>query len=94
MYVFALFDKRKKDYNGVMIYKQGVKTGIIITIIITILTPLTQSITSIIITPEYFPNVIEYSIHQGLMSVEEASSMFNLKNYTIGATIGHLLWEL
>ena len=73
---------------GVMNYKQGVVTGIFITIFITILTPLTQLITSSIITPEFFPNVIEFSVNQGLMTLEDANNMFNLKSYTIQASIG------
>ena len=58
VYVFALLNKRKTDYNGIMSYKQGVIAGIIITIFVTIFTPLTQLITSTIITPEYsiFPS--------------------------------------
>tara|TARA_B100000315_G_C14105212_1_gene375629 strand:+ start:113 stop:382 length:270 start_codon:yes stop_codon:yes gene_type:complete len=59
VYVFALFDKRKTNYNGIMTYKQGVMSGMIITVFVTILSPVTQLITSTIITPEYFSNVIE-----------------------------------
>jgi len=91
VYVFAFLDKRKKFYQGIMTYKQGLKAGIIITIIIAILSPVTQSISSLIITPEYFPNVIEYSVAKGLMSVEEANSVFNLKNYVIMAIFGALI---
>ena len=88
VYVFALLNKRKTDFNGIMSYKQGVMAGIIITVFVTILTPLTQLITSTIITPEYFPNVIEYSVNQGIMTEEDAKNAFNLKSYTIQATIG------
>ena len=91
VYVFAFLDKQKKSYQGIMSYKEGLKTGIIITIIIAILSPITQSISSLIITPEYFPNVIEYSVTKGVMSVEEANSIFNLKNYVIQATVGALI---
>ena len=34
VYVFALINKRKSDYNGIMSYKQGVMAGIIITIFV------------------------------------------------------------
>ena len=94
VYVFALLNKRKTDFNGIMSYKQGVMAGIIITIIITILSPLTQLITSTIITPEYFPNVIEYSVNQGLMTEEVAKNAFNLKSYIIQATIGAFIMGL
>ena len=94
VYVFALLNKRKTDYNGIMSYKQGVMAGIIITIFVTMLTPLTQLITSTIITPEYFPNVIEYSVNQGLMTEEVAKNAFNLKSYIIQATIGAFIMGL
>ena len=94
VYVFALLNKRKTDFKGIMSYKQGVITGIIITIFVTILSPLTQIITSTIITPEYFPNVIEYSVNQGLMTEEVAKNAFNLKSYIIQATIGAFIMGL
>jgi hypothetical protein len=88
IYVLALIDKRKKYFNGVMSYKQGVITGLIITGIITLLSPLTQYITSTIITPEYFPNIIEYSVNNNLLTQQEAENYFTLKNYIIQALIG------
>jgi Protein of unknown function (DUF4199) len=41
IYVLALLDKRKTDYHGMMTYKQGLVSGLIITAIVTILTPFT-----------------------------------------------------
>jgi hypothetical protein len=57
--------KTKKFYNGQMNYKQGLISGIILSIIIALLSPLTQWITSYVITPEYFPNVIKRSVEIG-----------------------------
>ncbi len=88
VYVLALLDKRKRDYNGVMTYKQGFISGLIITAIVTILSPLTQVITSLLITPDYFKNVIEYSVSHGLKSREEAEKYFSLGNYIIQGLIG------
>lgn len=87
VYVFALLDKRKTHFNGFMSYKQALKTGLIITIIVTLFTPLTQYITSVMITPDYFVNVIEYSVNNKMMSREEAENYFNLKNYIIQSTL-------
>ena len=39
IYVLALLDKRKNDYNGIMTYKQGFISGLTITLIVTILSP-------------------------------------------------------
>ena len=81
VYVFALLDKRKTDYNGSMSYKDGLVSGLIITAIVTILSPLTQLIISTVIAPDYFANIIEYSVSEGMMTREAAEDYFNLKNY-------------
>ena len=92
VYVFALKDKKKNVYNGQMTYKQGFLCGLFITIIVALLAPLTQWITSTIITPEYFPNVIAHSVDTGFYeTVEEAEAYFNLKNYMVQSVIGALV---
>jgi hypothetical protein len=88
VYVLALLDKRKSDYGGVMNYKQGFLSGLIITAIITVLSPLTQVITSAVITPDYFSNIIEYSVQQGEMTRETAEEYFNLGSYIFQGLIG------
>lgn len=90
--VLALKDKKRDFYAGQMNYKQGLISGIILSVFIALLSPLTQWITSTIITPEYFPNVIAYSVETGYYkSIEEAEAYFNLKNYIVQSTIGALL---
>ncbi len=88
IYVFALLDKRKNFYKGAMTYKQGFITGLIITVIVTLLSPLTQYITSTVITPEYFPNMISYSVETGKLTQEAAEEYFNLRNYLLEVIIG------
>lgn len=88
IYVFALLDKRKSFYNGQMNYMQGFLSGMIITLIVTALSPVVQYITSIYITPEYFPNVIKYAVSQKMMTLKEAEANFNLQSYMLQATIG------
>ena len=91
VYVFALLDKRKNAYEGKMNWKQGFFTGLIITLIVTVLSPLGQLIIHTIISPEYFPNVIEYAVEQDKMSRSEAESQFNLSSYIFQATFGALV---
>jgi hypothetical protein len=88
IYVLALLDKRKNDYNGRMTYKQGVICGLIITAMVTVVSPITQYITTNIITPEYFPNVIKYSVNSGKLTQQDAENYFNLKSYIIQGLIG------
>ncbi len=88
IYVFALLDKRKNYYHGTMTYRQGFITGLILTFIITLLSPLTQYITSTFISPEYFPNVITYSVEQGEMTRQGAEDYFNLRSYIMQGLLG------
>jgi hypothetical protein len=88
LYVFALLDKRKKFYNGSMTYGQGLVSGIIISLIVTVISPLTQTVTSLIITPDFFKNMIQYVISTGKMTQEAANSYFNLKSFIIQGLIG------
>ncbi len=87
IYVFALLDKRKNFYNGVMSYGQAFTSGLIMSLIIALLTPLTQYITSTVITPDYFANITEYAVAEGMMTQTDAEAYFNLQNYIIQATV-------
>ena len=88
VYVFALLDKRKNFYHGKMTYLQGFICGLIITLFVTVLSPLTQYITSTIITPDYFENAIAYGVSTGKITPEAAEDYFNLENYIIQGLIG------
>ncbi|MCM4167734.1 hypothetical protein KCTC52924_01464 [Arenibacter antarcticus] len=90
IYVLALLDKRKTDFNGKMSWKQGFNSGIVISIIVAVFSPLTQYITSTIITPEYFNNVIAYVVETGKMSQEAAEGYFSLGSYIIQGFFGAL----
>ncbi len=88
----ALKDKKKNFYNGQITYKQGLISGIILSILIALISPLTQWITSYVITPEYFPNVIKRSVEIGYYkTTEDAQANFNYKNYAIQGAIGALI---
>lgn len=88
LYVLALLDKKKNFYNGHMTYLQGFICGLVITIFVTVLSPLTQYITTAFIAPEYFPNVINYSVKNAKMTQEEAEAYFNLKSYILQGLVG------
>lgn len=90
--VMALKDKKKKFYEGRMNYKQGLISGIILSVIIALLSPLTQWVTSFVITPEYFPNVIKRSVEIGYFkTTAEAEANFNYQNYAIQGAVGALV---
>jgi hypothetical protein len=90
--VLALKDKKKNFYNGQMSYKQGLISGIILSFIIALISPLTQWVTTYIISPEYFPNVIQRSVEIGYYTtIAEAQANFNYRNYAIQGAIGALI---
>jgi hypothetical protein len=90
--VLALTDKKKNFHQGQITYLQGLVSGIVLSIFIALLSPLTQWITSYVITPEYFPNVIKYSLETGYYkTLEEAEAAFNYPNYAKQGAIGALL---
>jgi hypothetical protein len=88
IYVLALLDKRKTDYGGTMTYRQGFIAGLIITAIVTLFSPLVQIITSTVISPDYFVNMIEFSVQEGKMTRPEAEDFFNLRSYLVQVLIG------
>jgi small-conductance mechanosensitive channel len=94
IYVLALLDKRKNYYNGYMTYQQGFVTGLIMTMLIAVVTPLLQYVTTRYISPDYFTNMIRYSVDQKMLTQEDAEKMFNEKSYMVQATIGTVIMGL
>jgi hypothetical protein len=88
VYVFALLDKKRNFYGGRMTYLQGLVSGLLVTLVVVILSPLSQYITSAYITPDYFNNVIEYSVSTGKMERQAAEDYFSLNSYMIQSVIG------
>jgi hypothetical protein len=92
MMVLALKDKKKNFYGGQMDYKQGFLSGVMVSVFIALLSPLAQWITSYVITPEYFPNVIKRSVELGYFkTLAEAEANFNYKNYAVQGAIAALV---
>lgn len=93
--VLALKEKKKVYYNGNISYKQGLISGIILSVIIALFSPITQWITTYIITPEYFPNVIKRSVEIGYYkTTSEAEANFNYSNYAVQGAIAAFIMGL
>ena len=88
LYVFALLDKKRNFYGGKMTYLQGLASGLLVTLIVVILSPLSQYVTSAYISPDYFSNVIAYSVSTGKMERAAAEEYFSLNSYMIQSVIG------
>ncbi|MEO2129184.1 MAG: DUF4199 domain-containing protein [Christiangramia sp.] len=83
VYVLAIRDKKKNFYQGDMTWTQGFISGMVVSIVVAILSPLAQYISLEVISPEYFPNVIDYAVENGKMTRKNAEAYFNLKSYII-----------
>lgn len=82
IFVFALRDKKKNYYQGNMTWSHGFISGVIISIIITVLSPLTIYIAFTFISPDFFANMTDYNVAQGLTR-EKAEAYFNIKTYLL-----------
>lgn len=92
IYALALKDKKRNYYGGQITYMQGLISGIILSVIIALISPLTQWVTSYVITPEYFPNVIKRSVElEYFKTTAEAEANFNYRNYAIQGAVGALI---
>lgn len=91
IYVFALREKKKNNYNGNMSYLQGFVTGMIMTLIITLFSPVSLYITVNFITPEYFNNAINYAVQTGMLTLENAEKYFEFNNYLVQSLVGSLI---
>lgn len=89
VYYVAIKEKKNDFFKGEMSWKQGCVTGIFLTIVMAILTPICQIIFHKAIAPEFFPNMIEYSVSKG-NSRETAENYFNLTGYILQSVFGTL----
>jgi uncharacterized membrane protein YbhN (UPF0104 family) len=90
IFVLALRDKKTNYFQNKMDWKQGFLSGCIVSLVVTLLSPISQYITSEIISPNYFQNAINYAVENNRMTLEEAQAFFNLKSYMFQAAFGGL----
>ena len=90
IYVLALREKRQQ-LGGAMSWKEGFISGLIIAVVVALLSPLSQYIVHTFISPEYFENIITYSVDNNLTTQEEAEAYFNLVSYMRQGFIGALI---
>jgi membrane glycosyltransferase len=90
LYLLALREKRRRVYGGKLSWLQGFISGVILSVFVALLSPLAQYITQNYITPQYFNNVIEYSITNDLMTRNKANDYFNINSYIWQSILGAL----
>ena len=88
VYVLALRQKKQRDYNGTMSWKQGMQAGLLITLVVVLLSPAAQWLTYMVVSPNYFLNMQAYVVTEGMMTTEQALEYFSLTNYMLQSVIG------
>lgn len=83
IYILALLDKRKNFYHGKITWTQGFISGVVLSVVVAILSPLAQYISMEYISPDYFANMISYTVETERMTQQAAESYFNLKSYML-----------
>lgn len=91
MFVLALREKRRRFYNKTLTWPEGFLSGLMVSVFAAALSPFAQYLTHQYITPEYFPNIIEYSVTNELMTIKKANAYFNINNYMMQSAIGVLV---
>lgn len=91
MYVLEIREKRRRFYNKKISWRQAFLSGLLMSVFVALLSPLAQYITHNYITPEYFKNVIDYSVTNKLMTIEAANSYFNINSYILQSVLGALI---
>jgi len=94
IYALALLDKRRNFFGEQMSYRQGALSGCVLTVFVVILSPLGQLLTSLVVTPRYFANAIEYTVANGVFDRVQAEQQFNLGNYIVTSIVGGLMTGL
>lgn len=91
VYVQALLDKRKNFYGGYMSWKQGFFSGLAVSVVVALFTPLSQYLTNTYISPDFFENVIRYSIESGKMTQTDAEKTYTMQSFIINSFFFALL---
>lgn len=86
--VFYLAFRANKQQSDHLSWKDGFFFGLKITTLMALLSPLTQTIIHRIISPEFFPNIIDFAVENNILSRSEATERFNLTTYMVQNAIG------
>lgn len=91
IYALALLEKKLKVFQGTITFKQAFKSGMLLTLFIVLLSPISQLITTRLISPDYFENMRDFAVtHQG-MPPGEAQSRLNIGAFIMQSLVGGLI---
>jgi len=86
-YFLALKESRRRIYHKHISWLQAFWNGLLLAFFIVLLVPFSQYIIHTYLSPEFFPNMIKYSVNNELLTLEEAEAEYNLRSYIFGSMI-------
>ena len=84
VYIFALREK-KKNYQHNFTYKKSFLSGLILSLMIALLAPLSTFMSVEYISPNFFSNIIAYSVENEIMTQTAALEEFNTQSYMLNS---------
>ena len=84
VYIFALREK-KKNYQHSFTYKKSFLSGLILSLMIALLAPLSTFMSVEYISPNFFSNIIAYSVENEIMTQTAALEEFNTQSYMLNS---------
>jgi hypothetical protein len=83
--------EKQELHNGKLPFKSALRTGMLITAFSAALAVPSQLIFHYLINPDFFDNMIKYSVQHGKQNMEQATMYFNLTSYMVQSVIGTLV---
>lgn len=79
---------KKAELDGRISWGQAFLSGMIVSAVVALLAPLVQWIFHTYINPNFFADMINFAVKNGMGSIEKMKSHFNLQSYMMQGAIG------
>lgn len=88
--VYLAIREKRRVLGGRITFTQAFLCGLGVSVIVALLAPLTQYIIARFISPNFFDNMIAFTVSQGKMTLDQARQFFNLRSYVVQGSMGAL----
>ena len=92
VFLLAFRDQRHQDPEFGSSWHARLLYGLALTLAVTALSPIVQYLWHQVISPEFFPNIIEMAVEHQILSKAQAEAQFNLASYIRQNLIGTFIF--
>lgn len=90
IYYFALREKKIESYKKNIHWKEAFVSGTVLSIFAAILSIPVFYLTTNVISPSFFSNMINYAVTTKVYTLEQAETYFSIQNYLLQNVVGIL----